>query len=510
MQATQPHRTLPKSDRLPKALYTAAQVAALDRIAIEQFGVPGEQLMARAGEAAYDLLRKNWPDAKRVVVVAGVGNNAGDGYVLAKSALLGDLETSVLQLGDVAKLSSISRHYHDQYLAAGGALETFESIPADTEVIVDAVFGIGLDREVTGSWAQALQIVNESDTSILSIDIPSGLNADTGRIMGVSIKADITMSFIALKQGMFTANGPECCGKIVFDALDVPAKIYSSSILSARRLAWVDMRAEIKPRSRSAHKGSFGHLLVIGGNKGYGGAAMLSATAALRTGCGLVSLLTHPDNRSAALAYCPDLMVQGYQPETSFESLLEKATVVAIGPGLGTDEWACALWERVRELKKPMVVDADALNLLARHPQAGQDWVLTPHPGEAARLLGVSTNQVQADRFEVLRKLVERYRSKIVLKGSGTLINSGQQLPPGVCSDGNPGMATAGMGDVLTGVLGSLLAQGYVPGLAVEMGVCMHSAAADQVAKEKGMAGMIASDVVELLPQFMTPVSRNL
>jgi NAD(P)H-hydrate epimerase len=498
-------RPMPDKDCLPAALYRAEQVREMDRCAIEEYGIPGDVLMERAGKAAFGLLRECWPDARRILVLAGTGNNGGDGFVLARLALQAGLEVRVLQLGDRGRINGDARTNAMRFAALSGDwLPCPDKLPEDVDLVVDAVLGTGLERSVEGRWARILGQVNAARTPVLSLDIPSGLQSDTGVVLGTAVCADVTISFIALKQGMFTADGPDCCGDIRFHALEVPARVYASHILSARRLDWAGQGTKLHPRKRSAHKGDFGHVLVVGGDKGYAGAARLCAEAALRTGAGLASLATRGEHLSAVLAGRPEIMVHGVEEVADLEPLLEKASVIALGPGLARQPWGQALWERVLETKLPLVMDADALNLLAEAPRHRKDWVLTPHPGEAARLLGRNTRDIHADRFDAVREIRQRYGGVVVLKGAGSLIAGGTHQPPAICSDGNPGMASGGMGDVLSGVIAAWMAQGWQNREAAQLGVCLHAAAGDMAARA-GERGLLASDLMSHLRRLANP-----
>ncbi|HYN78531.1 MAG TPA: NAD(P)H-hydrate dehydratase [Lamprocystis sp. (in: g-proteobacteria)] len=491
-------RPLPDRPGLPHALYRAAQVRALDRAAIETHGIPGITLMTRAGAAAYDLLRARWPAAERVTVAAGLGNNGGDGYVVARRARADGLGVQVLQVGDPARVGGDAALALAAYRAAGGELEPFTGLPPRPGVIVDALFGTGLDRPVTGPWAAAVAAINQARAPVLAIDIPSGLAADTGAVLGIAVQADATISFIGLKQGLFTGVGPDYCGAIHFSALGVPALVYSGEVIAARRIDWAQQSSCLGPRRRTANKGDFGHVLVIGGGPGMSGAARLAGEAALRAGAGLVTIATHPDHAYLLNLTRPELMVSPVADPQALEPLIARADVIAIGPGLGRDPWARGLWGQVRGCCRPLVVDADALNLLAEAPTRGPDWVLTPHPGEAGRLLGRSTAQIGQDRFLAAQGLQQRYGGVLVLKGAGTLVQGESHRPPAVCTDGNPGMASAGAGDVLTGVIAALRAQGLDAEEAACAGVCLHGAAGDRAARA-GEKGLLAGDILAAL-----------
>lgn len=490
---------MPDTDHLPHALYRAEQVRALDRAAIQDHGIPGDELMARAGAAAYRLVRTRWPGARHLAVLCGGGNNGGDGYVLARLALLDGLAVEVLGLADPAALSGDARRMADAYLAAGGSVRPFDALPRRTDLIVDALLGTGLDRDVQGAWARAIVAANEHLAPKLAVDIPSGLHADTGRVLGVAVRADATISFIGLKQGLFTGEGPSCCGAVRFSALGIPAVVWSREILSARRIDWSKQAELLAPRPRSAHKGDFGTVLVVGGAPGMAGAARLAGEAALRTGAGLVAVATHPAHAAVVGAGRPELMCHGVADAAGLDALIDRADVVALGPGLGQGAWGRALYQRVLACQLPLVVDADALNLLATGPQTSARWVLTPHPGEAGRLLRCPTAEIQADRFAAVRNLQGAYGGVAVLKGAGTLVYGASHRPPGVCSAGNPGMASGGMGDALTGMIAALVAQGLHLEDAATAGVTLHAAAGDAAAAQGGERGLLASDLIEAI-----------
>lgn len=498
-------RPIPPTDRLPRALYSAEQVRGFDRLAIEHFGIPGRELMERAGQAAFDLIRRRWPDARRLVVVVGGGNNGGDGFVVARLARQSGLEVEVLQLGERDHLQGDARVNAERWGELGGAWRDFDAIPPDADLIVDALFGTGLARDVSGRWAAAIEAVNAHHAPCLAIDVPSGLNADSGAVMGSAVHAEATISFVGLKIGLFTADGPDCAGEVVFDGLGVPAAVYASTVLSARRIDSLGLSAYFGRRRHNVHKGHFGHVLVIGGNHGLGGAARLAAEAALRVGSGLVSVATRPQHIAPILASRPEIMAHAVDGAAALGPLLRQASVVAVGPGLGHDDWAIGLWRAALESGRPLVVDADALRLLAAEPLRRDDWVLTPHPGEAAALLGVCNAEVNAQRLEAVQQLQRRFGGSVVLKGAGSLVASGGSAPPALCSDGNPGMASGGMGDALTGVVAGLLAQGLGLRDAAEAGVCLHAAAGDLAASAGGTRGLLASDLVDQLRALVNP-----
>lgn len=491
-------RLMPDTSRLPHALYRTAQVRALDRAAIEEYQIPGGELMERAGQASYRLLREAWPRCRSLTVLCGGGNNGGDGYVLARLAAAGGLQVRVLALKEPDRLHGDALDKATAFRDAGGTIEPYRGLPTRTELIVDALLGTGLEREVSGTWADAIRAANAHQAQTLAIDIPSGLAADTGAVLGVAIEAAMTVSFIGLKQGLFTGAGPGHCGRVHFSALQVPAVVYSKVIAAARRIDWASQGLGLPPRRGDAHKGDFGHVLVAGGSPGMSGAARLAGEAALRAGAGLVTLATHPEHAPWLNLSRPELMCRGTDADTDLNRLFSRATAIALGPGLGQESWGRRLWQAALEAARPLVVDADGLNLLAATPQRRDEWVLTPHPGEAGRLLGIPTSAVQRDRFAAVEALQRRYGGVIVLKGAGTLITGPSHRPVAVCSDGNPGMASGGTGDALTGVIAALIGQVQDLEEAASLGVCLHAAAGDAAARD-GERGLLASDLIDSL-----------
>ncbi|MCG8489742.1 MAG: NAD(P)H-hydrate dehydratase [Chromatiales bacterium] len=495
-------RVMPFTDSLPYALYRADQVRQFDRIAIDEFDIPGETLMERAGIRAFDLLRHKWPEVREILVVCGLGNNGGDGYVVARQALQAGLRVRVLQLGDAEKIKGDALLKARAWTALGQHLEPFQDLPGKPGLIVDAILGTGLERDLSGDWKAAVDQINQHRAPVFALDIPSGLNSDSGRIMGCAVKAAATISFIGLKQGMFTGYGPDCCGEITFDALEIPAQIYARQLLACRRMDWSKVAASVSRRERSSHKGSYGHLLVVGGDRGYSGAIRMAAEGGARSGAGLVTLATHPEHAPWSNIGRPELMCRGIAADEDLDPLLQQASAVVLGPGLGRTPWGERVYHQVIETELPLLLDADALYWLARQPDQRDNRLLTPHPGEAARLLGWDTGQVQSDRFAACEALQQRYGGVIVLKGAGTLVGSSGSQPVALCSDGNPGMASGGSGDVLSGVIGAFLAQGCTLRDAAELGVCLHAAAGDKAAG-RGEIGMLAGDLIDALRETL-------
>jgi hydroxyethylthiazole kinase-like uncharacterized protein yjeF len=492
---------------LPDALYSATQVRELDRLAIESHGIAGATLMERAGAAAFTLLRARWPRARRIGVICGTGNNGGDGYVVARMAKSAGLTPFVLAVGDIAHLRGDARAAHDAAAAAGVPIQPFADVlAAQADVIVDALFGTGLERPVEGPWRDAIEAIGRSAVPVLAIDIPSGLQADTGAVMGAAVRADATMSFVGLKAGLFTGVGREHAGDIFFDDLGVPAAVYESQPPLARRLSARSLRGLLPRRERHAHKGDAGRVLVIGGNTGMPGAARLAGEAAYRAGAGLVTIATHPAHAAFVNAARPELIVRGVGTAADLRALLAQADVVAVGPGLGQDSWARQLLATALECPLPLVADADALNLLAEDPVRRTDWILTPHPGEAGRLLGMSAADIQADRFRAALAIMASFDGTCILKGSGTLVASAYHSPVALCDAGNPGMASGGVGDVLTGIIAALRAQGLAAHDAACLGVWLHARAGDLAAGD-GETGLIAIDLMRPLRRLIAQIA---
>lgn len=490
---------------LPFALYQAEQVRKLDQLAIAEHGIPGITLMEHAGAAAWQALRADWPEAHRITVVCGSGNNGGDGYILARIALKQQCSVRVMTLADPVQLKGDAATAAQGLLAAGVTAESFSpQYLADCDVIVDALLGTGLDRPVSGAYLEAIAALNRSQRAILSLDIPSGLQADTGQVLGGAVKASATVCFIGLKAGMFTGSGPEYSGRVMFSALDVPQEIYAGIKPIATRIHESELTRLLAPRVRDAHKGDFGHVLVIGGDYGFAGAVRMAGEAAARSGAGLVSIATRGEHALVLPTAVPELMARGVDDVADLDALLEKATVIAIGPGLGQSLWGQSLLSKVLECRQPLVADADALNLIAREPFHCDNWILTPHPGEAARLLATSTREVQDDRYSAAMELQRRYGGVIVLKGCGSII-ADEAGDLTVCDAGNPGMAAGGMGDVLTGIIAALLAQGLGKGAAARTGVYLHACAADAAAAVGGERGLRATDLMPRIQRLANP-----
>lgn len=485
-------------------LYAINSIRQLEQAAINQFAIKEARLMTTAGQQAFKVLATTWPHLTSILVLCGKGNNGGDGYVLATEAKKAGIEVAVRYVGDIADLSAVASDAHADCQRHGVDIKPFDANETMTaEVLVDALLGIGVKGEVRGDYRLAIEWINRQSAKVLALDVPSGIDVDHGVVLGCAVKADVTVTFIGRKIGLYTGAAVDYTGRVVLADLQLPHELMASVKPDCVEIKPSELVGALRPRSRAAHKGSFGHVLIVGGNLGMVGAARMAAEAALRVGAGLVSVATRADSVTAISAGLPEAMSHGVANVTELAPLVERATTLVIGPGLGKDAWAQALVDYLLTINKPKVIDADALNLLSQAPNTSDQWVLTPHPGEAARLLNLPIDMVQADRLAVVSQLQARYQGVAVLKGVGSLVKA--DTIPAICLHGNPGMATGGMGDVLSGVIGGLLAQGLPLAQAAQFGVLIHAMAADESARVYGERGMRATDLMPEIRRFVNP-----
>jgi ADP-dependent NAD(P)H-hydrate dehydratase / NAD(P)H-hydrate epimerase len=477
-------------------IYRTADIRAIESAAAVP-SPPG--LMERAGLAAAEVARDvSGGNGKPVLVLAGPGNNGGDAFVLARHLKQWWFNVTVVFAGEEIRLSADAAAALQAWRAAGGATASALPAPREWGLVVDGVFGIGLEREVTGRYAEWIAAINGVAMPVLAVDVPSGLHSDTGRVMGCAVRATHTVTFIALKPGLLTFEGPDHCGGIHLRTLDLDAQAFrpaSGSLIGRELLAGI-----LKPRPRNSHKGDYGSVGIVGGDHGMAGAALLAARAALKLGTGRVYIGTLMRDELLVDAEQPELMIRSADEVLKLSNL----GCLAIGPGLGQSPDAAFYVAVALESALPLVLDADALNLIAADGRLAAllksrtaPALLTPHPAEAARLLGVSTHDVQQERVGAATNLAARFKAQVVLKGAGSVCAS----PDGtwhINTSGNPGMASAGMGDVLTGIIAALLAQGANAKTALLAGVYLHGAAADQlVADGTGPVGLTASEVID-------------
>lgn len=494
---------------LPKPLYTAEQTRLLDGHAQSLFGVSEYTLMQRAALALLRLLQEKHPGKQRLLVVCGSGNNAGDGYSLATQATAEGYTVTVVALMDDSTLSEAAKQAHTDWLSSGGTVnQEVDLIDGSYDIIVDAILGTGLNRPLENDMLNAVNKINANGAIVISADMPTGVLADTGQVVQSAVYSHATMSFLGLNQGLFTGDAVDYTGEVYFNDLGLSGlddDVADSIKPNGRLIQADDIKPLLTPRKPSTHKGQCGHVLIIGGGEGMSGAALLAGQAALRAGAGLVTVATHPSHAKTLTVVQPELMVQGVRDKQDIDFLIDAADVIAVGAGLGQSEWSSMLYDAAVRASKPVVVDADALNLLSDEHISRDNWILTPHPAEAARLTGETTQEVQASRFLVAKSIAEHYNAVTVLKGAGSIV-----VTPGVddfslLQKGNAGMASGGMGDALTGIIAAMVAQGLSLHNAAKAGAYVHADAADRVAKARGMRGMVASDVIEALYKSVNP-----
>lgn len=486
-------------------LYTNSQIRELEALVISEEVDTEDGLMEKAGCAAFNKLNDTWPDARRIAIICGKGNNAGDGFVVARLAKEAGYDVMVYTICDVTEYRGAALAACNKAYDLGVPFTLYQSeMCFCADVIVDGLLGSGLNGEVKEPFSTCIEAINAAGAPVFALDVPSGIDVDTGSLLGVAVQAQVTMTFIGYKQGLFTHSARAMCGEVFLDDLSIPKELIAKAEHSGELLTWDDIKPLLPRRARDAYKGDYGHVCVIGGDYGMGGAVRMAAEAAMRIGAGLVTVATRPEHISVVSGMRPEAMCHRCCNGDDLRDILERCTTIVIGPGLGKTEWAQELLSVVLESELPKVLDADALNILSDAPRPCDNWVLTPHPGEAARLLHCGTGDVQNNRFVAARELQHQYDGVIVLKGSGTIIDGPSDIPY-VCSAGNPGMATGGMGDILSGMIGGLLAQGLELERAAEAGVFIHAKAADKAAQAQGERGLLATDVLHYLPELINP-----
>ncbi len=502
---------------------TGETMRLLDRRAIEELGISGLTLMENAGKRCAEAIIEKFgrDDEQRAVIVAGKGNNGGDGYVIARhlkkkgwhvvvfvlvsqDEIRGDARTNLDLLTDMPVL----------FCPDQGGLDRYATTLNEATVIVDAMLGTGLNNAVEGIFAEAIGIINNSARPVVAVDIPSGIDSATGQVLGCAIKADLTVTFATAKCGHVLFPGAEHTGRLKIADIGIPAEL-TAAAEGYEFLDAATVRPLVKRRGRSAHKGDAGHCLIVAGSTGKSGAAAMAANSAVRGGAGLVTLAAPASLNGVLEVKTTEAMTLplpdegcGYLADGAAAAVAEAVTgkdAVALGPGVGRHpETARLVRKLAAETPLPLVIDADGLNALAEEPgvllgKKSAIVILTPHPGEMARLAGISTAEVESDRIGTARAFAVKYGLFMVLKGAGTIIAA----PDGavvINGSGNPGMASGGMGDVLTGLLTALVAQGYEPFAACRLGVFIHGRAADLVAADKGEIGISAVDVQERIP----------
>ena len=480
-------------------IYFSDEIRAIEAQAHARSGSP--RLMDLAGLAAAAVARDMLGNlGSRVLVIAGPGNNGGDAFEVATHLKNGFFRVDVAFLGEAGRLPPDAAAAFRKWRDAGGSLLPGQpdaaAIARGYDLVVDGLFGTGLKRPLEGRHALAVDAVNRSVRPVLALDIASGINSDTGAVMGCALRATRTLTFIGLKPGLLTLDGPDHCGEVSVDPLGMDVE--SMRPAHGHRLDKSVLRTALAPRPRNFHKGMAGDVAVLGGARGMAGAALLAGRAALRCGAGRVYVGMIDEGATRVDLLQPELMLR------SAQDLPPSATVTAAGPGMGCDDIARALLARAIATDGLLVLDADALNLVASDAALARAvaarsaaTLLTPHPAEAARLLATGTPSVQANRVAAALAIARRFKAAVALKGNGTVVAA----PDGrwwINSSGNPGMAAAGMGDVLTGIAASLLAQGAEPTSALCGAVWLHGAAGDALAtRQGGPLGTLAGDLAD-------------
>ncbi|WP_117232867.1 NAD(P)H-hydrate dehydratase [Vibrio maerlii] len=497
------------SQSLPEQLYLSSTVREREREAVNALNIEMFELMQRAGQAVFDVIDQRYSHCRHILVVTGKGNNGGDGYVIARLAMQSGYTVSLWQFGDHHQLSGDANRAKQLYLDAGGIIESpKESLNENIELIVDGILGTGITGSVRPNAQEVIELINQSELPVVAIDTPSGLNTDTGKILGCAIRAEITVTFIAMKLGTVTGQARRCTGEILFAGLGVD-NVFIEQNLPTALLTNEKWLKSLKTRDADSHKGSHGKLLIVGGDDGMSGAVYFASAAALRSGAGLGAVVCHPSSANPIRSLLPEAMVAD---QTKLSARLGWCSAICVGVGLGRDAWGGAVYKQVEEhvsINKqiPIVIDADGLSWLAKsneNTRPSGNIIITPHPGEAAMLLDCTISEVEADRFHAAKALCLKYQCITVLKGAGTLVCDGENTV--VCHAGNAGMATGGTGDVLAGVITSLLGQGYTPMHAATLGTLIHSLAADDNAEQFGQVGMLASD---LLPSIRRLINQR-
>lgn len=487
---------------IPHSIWPADDLRRAEKMAADSLGITLYELMLRAGQAAFGVASACYPNTRHWLVLCGHGNNGGDGYVVARLAAAAGIQITLLAQESKKNRPEEASEARDAWLNAGGTPHALDiPWPEDVDLIIDGLLGTGLKQAPRESVSRLIERVNAHPAPVVALDIPSGLNAQTGATPGAVINAAHTVTFIALKPGLLTGKARDRVGQLHHHALGLEDWLAAQQTRLHRYDA-SQLASWLPPRRATSHKGDHGKLVVIGGDRGTAGAILMAGEAALRAGAGLVRVLTRPENMAPLLTARPELMVHELTAQ-SLDDALEWADAVAIGPGLGQQTWGREALQRVVNFAKPMLWDADALNLLAINPDTGHNRVLTPHPGEAARLLNCSVAEIESDRLHSAQRLVKQYGGVVVLKGAGTVVAS-ENGEVGIIDAGNAGMASGGMGDVLTGIIGALLGQKLSLYDAACAGCVAHGAAADRLAAA-GTRGMLATDLFVALRRVVNP-----
>lgn len=503
-----------------------AEMRNLDSRATSEFGISQETLMEKAGEAAYFVILKEFGGkGKKFVIFCGGGNNGGDGFVVGRKIHSDGGEVKILLLGDGGKLEGAAKKNFDIVstmsieVSALKSIEQAKEAVSSCDAIVDGIFGTGLSREAGGIYRDVIQLINESGKKVFSIDIPSGVNGDTGQVMGVAVKSDYTVTYGLPKIGNMLYPGFDLCGKLYVSHISFPPSLYNTESIKVE----INDLVELPRRGGDTHKGSYGKALLIAGSSSYLGAPYFSALSFLKTGGGL-SYLATPKSMAPFLASKGSELVLIPQQETDSGSLAlenkeelvefsRKVDMVIVGPGLSlNDETQELVRELVREIKVPLLIDGDGITAIASDlgiiKKREAETILTPHSGEMARLANLEVEEVNRDKVSVLQKTARDLNAIIVFKGAHSLTSYPDERVY-INTSGNPGMATAGSGDALTGAIAAMYGVGLPLREAVRIGVFIHGFSGDLAAREKGEDGITAQDILDYLPHAMKYYRQN-
>lgn len=491
---------------LPVKIFTSAQVRAIEKAYASEHNGHCYDLMERAGGALVENLLANCATPSEVWIFCGRGNNGGDGYVAGALLLGRGVKVRLFAVGEPHEHTEAATA-KEFFISRGGRIETL--LPSRDEgrptAVIDALLGTGISSSPRAPVSEWIAFINKLGSKVFAVDVPSGVNADTGTAPGDCVSADFTVCMLALKPGLFTSDAVDYTGTILFDPLGVDVERYaalSSESRSMGRAGYADIAGQLPVRTRSCNKGDNGKVLIIAGSRGMGGAAVMAGIGALRGGAGLVKIATDPANVPALNSVHPELMTVDFNDQSAVDKALDWCDVAAIGPGLGQSPLAERLLEQVRASERDCILDADALNLLAKSGDDYQDnRILTPHPGEAARLAGQSIEEIEKNRFESAQYLQERYGGIVLLKGAGTVICDKRRLT--LISDGSPALATGGAGDLLTGLIAALAAGELSLRQAAVIGACLHAKAGELAASEFGPVGTVPTDLENYLRRLI-------
>lgn len=478
-------------------LYSVEKIRNIENAAFNE--VSEESLMRKAGLAAFELMQEQLPDLGHITVLCGSGNNGGDGLVLARLALDEGLDVVVLTLGNFEGQSETAKMMLQEVSDVDVSIKPYENIEdlRDTDLIIDAMLGIGLEGEVREPYKQVIADVNAVDIPVLALDVPSGLSADTGSPWGSAVIADVTITFIGYKQGLVTGQGKYYCGDLYLDKLGLD-EVLDAHDYSGLKVGPSILSSLIPVPVEYVHKGMMGHIAILGGDHGMPGAVAMAAEAALRVGAGKVTIVTRERNFPIVMSARSEFICLAVENDFSpLDDLLDQVDVCVVGPGMTTSEWSEQIFKYAIQFNGPKVIDAGALMLLSATPHFVDKAILTPHPGEAGYLLSTTPDKIEDDRYLSACKIVEKYAEIVVLKGAGSIIQSKISERTYVCNAGNSGMATAGMGDILAGMIGGLAAQCDSIEDAAVAGTVLHAHCGDLAASKIGTNALLAGDMFD-------------